>query len=108
MSQKQKKPNVDICKPLHCSRESGNRKVELLQVDLGSLDSVRRLADEIRGGHGGGGGGVDGLVCNAGVWVPMDRDCRTDDGFEVHFGVNHLGHFLLVKLLMEEPAPLLK
>jgi len=34
---------------------------------------------------------VDTLVCNAGLWVPMDQKARTQDGLEIHAGVNHLG-----------------
>ncbi len=36
------------------------------------------------------------------------KRAKTAEGFEIHFGVNHLGHFLLCKLLMEEPSPLNK
>ena len=29
---------------------------------------------------------LDTLICNAGLWVPMDRHCKTSDGFEIHAG----------------------
>ena len=46
-------------------------------------------------------GRLDVLVCNAGVWVPMEQNRRTVDNLEIHAGVNHLGHFLLIRLLLE-------
>ena len=46
-------------------------------------------------------GRLDVLVCNAGVWVPMEQNRRTVDNLEIHAGVNHLGHFLLPRLLLE-------
>ena len=47
---------------------------------------------------------VHGLVCNAGVWVPMELVCGMQDGFEMRDGVNHLGHFLLTTLFLERLA----
>ena len=46
-------------------------------------------------------GRLDVLVCNAGVWVPMEQNRRNVDNLEIHAGVNHLGHFLLTRLLLE-------
>ncbi len=86
------------------SNKTGNRSVELLHLDLGSLSSVRAVAREVKEAHSR----LDGVVCNAGVWVPMEKHAKTSDGFEVHFGVNHLGHFLLAQLLLEQPSPLSK
>ena len=42
---------------------------------------------------------LDGLACNAGLWVAMKEGRRTHQGHEIHFGTNHLGHYLLVDLL---------
>lgn len=65
---------------------------ELLHLDLGSLDSVRQAAWEFTNrGHT-----IDVMVNNAGVGRAKGL---TTDGFEKHFGVNHLGHFLLNHLL---------
>jgi NAD(P)-dependent dehydrogenase (short-subunit alcohol dehydrogenase family) len=67
--------------------------VELIQIDLADLDSVRRaaaiVAEEPR---------LDVLINNAGVmWNPKTL---TKDGFESQFGINHLGHFALTGLLL--------
>ncbi len=68
--------------------------VTVRALDLASLDSVRRFAeratDEL--------GRVDLLVNNAGV-VILGRRRTTADGFELHMGTNHLGHFALTGLL---------
>eukprot|EP00967_Tisochrysis_lutea_P053801 scaffold67068_cov25-Tisochrysis_lutea.AAC.2 len=70
-------------------------------LDLASLASVREFAAELRTELGGGGLAL--LVANAGVGFGLDKTRRlTEDGFELRLGVNHLGHFLLVNLLMPE------
>lgn len=68
---------------------------EFLELDLASLSSVRSAATRFAGS----GRMLDLLVNNAGIGV--NRRGRTVDGFEVHFGVNHLGHFLLTDRLRE-------
>ncbi|OBK46391.1 short-chain dehydrogenase [Mycobacterium gordonae] len=67
----------------------------LTQLDLSSLASVRRAADELRSTYPR----IDLLINNAGVmWTPKEL---TADGFELQFGTNHLGHFALTGLLLE-------
>jgi retinol dehydrogenase 12 len=74
--------------------ESGSGDVRLLALDLASLSSVRACAEEFLA--------LDEplhvLVNNAGVGGQRGQ---TADGFELHFGVNHLGHFALTQLLLE-------
>jgi NAD(P)-dependent dehydrogenase (short-subunit alcohol dehydrogenase family) len=68
--------------------------VEIIELDLGDLSSVRRFADRYHHNHSC----LDVLVNNAGVMaVPK---LNTVDGFETHFGTNHLGHFALTGLLL--------
>jgi NAD(P)-dependent dehydrogenase (short-subunit alcohol dehydrogenase family) len=68
--------------------------LEVVQLDLGSLASVREAAERILAAHEK----IDILVNNAGVMGIPER--RTVDGFEMQFGVDHLGHFALTALLM--------
>ena len=84
--------------------KSGNNDVHFMQLDLGSLDSVRQFAAGVQEEYKT----IYALVCNAGVWYPMERGARTSDNLEAHAGVNHLGHFLLTNLLLDrmvESAP---
>jgi NAD(P)-dependent dehydrogenase (short-subunit alcohol dehydrogenase family) len=68
--------------------------VEVVPLDLGSLDAVRGAAAAVLAGHDR----VDLLVNNAGLMAMPER--RTADGFEMQLGVNHLGHWALTALLM--------
>jgi NAD(P)-dependent dehydrogenase (short-subunit alcohol dehydrogenase family) len=68
--------------------------LELVELDLGSLDSVSKAAEQILAAHQA----IDLLVNNAGVMGIPER--RTVDGFEMQFGVDHLGHFALTARLM--------
>jgi NAD(P)-dependent dehydrogenase (short-subunit alcohol dehydrogenase family) len=69
--------------------------VEVAELDLASLESVRGFAEGLRSEHGG----IDLLINNAGVMATPHR--RTADGFELQFGTNHLGHFALTGLLID-------
>jgi NAD(P)-dependent dehydrogenase (short-subunit alcohol dehydrogenase family) len=62
----------------------------LVRLDLASLDSVRRCADELTAA----GKPFDVIIANAGVMACPKG--TTADGFETQFGTNHLGHFVLV------------
>ena len=83
---------------------TGNNDVHYMHVDLANLESVREFSTAVAAKYPV----IYALVCNAGVWAPMEKHMRTSDGFEVHAGVNHLGHFLLTNLLLDklqESAP---
>ena len=70
---------------------------ESIPLDLTELDSVRAFATSVRERLGDT--PVDALVLNAGVVLP-DVTGRTVDGFETTFAVNHLAHYLLLRLLL--------
>lgn len=75
--------------------DSPGADVELVVLDLASLDSVREVAErELDKGLA-----LDLLINNAGVMTPPKRK-ETRDGFELQFGTNVLGHFALTGLLM--------
>ena len=70
-------------------------QVQLQELDLTSLESIRSAADELRSKHDN----IDLLINNAGVmFTPKST---TKDGFELQFGTNHLGHFALTNLLLD-------
>lgn len=64
--------------------------LELVELDLASLSSVRACADALLAD----GRSFDVIIANAGVMATPQG--RTTDGFETQFGTNHLGHFVLV------------
>ena len=74
--------------------ESGNREIEVLTLDLSSLQSVRDFVSEIRKR----GLSIDALDCNAGIG--SGESTKTIDGFDNVFQSNYLGHFLLTMLLL--------
>ncbi len=69
--------------------------VTIQQLDLGSLESIRTAAAELRSAHER----IDLLINNAGVMYTEWQ--TTSDGFEFQMGVNHLGHFALTSLLLD-------
>lgn len=70
-------------------------KLDILQLDLADLASVRKFADAFKAKYAQ----LDWLINNAGIMIPPFT--KTADGFEVQFGANHLGHFALTGLLLE-------
>jgi len=75
-------------------RESKNPNVQVMQLDLASLDSIRNFTREFKARYQK----LDVLINNAGVFC-MKRE-ETEEGFEKTMGVNHLGHFLLTHELL--------
>jgi NAD(P)-dependent dehydrogenase (short-subunit alcohol dehydrogenase family) len=70
-------------------------QVQLEELDLASLASVRGFAERLKATRDG----LDLLINNAGIMGTPRR--RTADGFELQFGTNHLGHFALTTALLE-------
>jgi len=68
-------------------------------LDLGSLDSVRRFVNNFRITNMT----LDALVCNAAIYMPLLKEpLRSPEGYELSMTTNHLGHFLLCNLLLED------
>lgn len=70
--------------------------IEGMALDLASLAAVRQF---VQGFINGERPPLQAIICNAGIQIVSDT-LYTEDGFEMTFGVNHLGHFLLVNLLL--------
>lgn len=83
------------------SEEAGDPNVEVARLDLSSLESVRSFAEQLTSREDLP--PLRAVVCNAGLQV-VSGTSYTKDGFEKTFGVNHLGHFLLVALLLKRLA----
>jgi len=87
----------DLGKAGRALREAGAWPIELVEVDLANLKSVRAAADQLNAD----GRSFDLVIANAGVMrTPFGH---TTDGFETQFGTNHLGHFVLINRI----APLI-
>ncbi|XP_045928856.1 dehydrogenase/reductase SDR family member 13-like isoform X2 [Micropterus dolomieu] len=74
-------------------RESCSNQVVFMQLDLGSLKSVRSFAESFLKSESR----LDILINNAGIYLQG----RTEDGLGMMFGINHVGHFLLTNLLLD-------
>jgi NAD(P)-dependent dehydrogenase (short-subunit alcohol dehydrogenase family) len=88
----------DLAKAKRALAEAGNPAVDLVEMDLASLASVRKAASELLARAEP----FDVIIANAGVMACPQG--KTQDGFETQFGTNHLGHFVFVNRLV----PLLK
>ncbi|MEV0669279.1 SDR family NAD(P)-dependent oxidoreductase [Mycobacterium sp. NPDC050441] len=75
--------------------------IDILSLDLTSMRSVHSAASELKAAYSK----IDLLINNAGVMLTPKR--VTEDGFELQFGTNHLGHFALTGLLLEQMLPVL-
>ena len=78
----------------------GGGSLEIVELDLASLKSVRTGADKINAM----GKSFDLVIANAGLMDPGPLQ-RTEDGFERQFGTNHVGHFLLVNRITKLIRP---
>ena len=76
-------------------RTNSKAKLTLMELDLADLNSIRKFATDFQADFNS----LDLLLNNAGVMFPKQRE-ETKQGFETHFGTNHLGHFALTGLLL--------
>jgi len=83
---------IPVCESIQ--KESGNPQIEVLQLDLASLSSIRAFVDQFMGKYPR----LDVLINNAGIFS-LRRE-ETGDGFEKTMGVNYFGPFLLTNLLL--------
>ncbi|OEU20696.1 NADPH:protochlorophyllide oxidoreductase [Fragilariopsis cylindrus CCMP1102] len=73
----------------------------VMKLELASTQSIRDFVANLKAFKSAR--PLTHLICNAAVYRPTDPEpAWTDDGFEMSMGVNHLGHFLLVNLLMDD------
>ncbi|KAL3499329.1 hypothetical protein ACH5RR_038422 [Cinchona calisaya] len=72
-----------------------NSKIEVMELELSSMASVRKFASE----YNSSGLPLNILINNAGILAPPFT--LSQDGIELQFATNHLGHFLLTNLLLE-------
>lgn len=71
----------------------------ILPLDLADLSQVRVFVEKFRAT----GKPLDALVCNAAVYLPLLKEpLRSTDGYELSVATNHLGHFLLCNLMLED------
>jgi len=71
----------------------------LAQIDLADLVSVRQFVKTFRES----GKTLNALVCNAAIYMPLIKQpLRSAEGFELTVATNHLGHFLLCNLMLED------
>ena len=75
--------------------QSGNLKVEVLECNFSSLESVKNLAQNFKSKYKK----LDVLINNAGTWETKRKESK--DGVELTFAVNHLAPFLLTNLLLD-------
>ncbi|KAL7103598.1 hypothetical protein ACP275_08G189400 [Erythranthe tilingii] len=91
----------DFLKAEKAAKSAGMAKESytIMHLDLSSLDSVRQFVDNFKRS----GMPLDVLVCNAAIYQPTAKEPSfTADGFELSVGTNHLGHFLLSRLLLDD------
>lgn len=98
--------NLDKAKAAAQSVGMNPEQYTLIQLDLASLESVRQFVTTFRQS----GRALSALVCNAAVYLPLLKTPQwSADGYELSVATNHLGHFLLCELMLEDlkhsPAP---
>ncbi len=74
-------------------------KYTIMHLDVASLESVRQFVRDFRAT----GRSLDALVCNAAIYMPLIKEpLYSPEGFELTVATNHLGHFLLCNLFLDD------
>jgi protochlorophyllide reductase len=93
--------DVEKAKRLAIERDFPSGSYVVMKLELASTQSVRDFVANLKAFKSAR--PVNNLICNAAVYRPTDPEpAWTDDGFEMSMGVNHLGHFLLANLLLDD------
>ncbi|MHA2099948.1 MAG: oxidoreductase [Candidatus Kariarchaeaceae archaeon] len=75
--------------------EFPDSNIRLMHLDLSSIDNIKKFSDKFKQDNQN----LDLLINNAGLmFAPYDK---TENGFELHFGINHLGHFALTSWVLD-------
>ena len=85
------------------SGKDATANIECMQLDLASPESIQQFVSDLTKRHNDVNEQlqIHTLICNAGVWKPMENHQKTEtEKYEIHFGVNHLGHFRLMKSIL--------
>ena len=77
-------------------KETQNKNLIVMEIDTSSLESVKNFVENYKKSSYGK---IYSLICNAAVGGSAPGE-RTKDGYDLIFATNHLGHFLLVNLLL--------
>jgi protochlorophyllide reductase len=91
----------DLTKAEKAAQEVGMKweNYTVMHLDLSSLASVRDFVSKFRAN----GRSLEALVCNAAVYLPLQKEpLRSTDGYELSVATNHLGHFLLCNLMLDD------
>ncbi|MBE9037358.1 protochlorophyllide reductase [aff. Roholtiella sp. LEGE 12411] len=91
----------DLAKAEKAAQSVGmpNDSYTIMLLDVASLESVRQFVKNFREI----GRPLDALVCNAAIYMPLIKEpLRSPEGFELSVATNHLGHFLLCNLMLED------
>ena len=75
--------------------QTGNDQIDIMTADLSNMNAIQKLSEEIHQKYNK----LNVLINNAGAFFSKRE--ITDDGFEKTFALNHLGYFLLTKLLLD-------
>lgn len=95
--------DVEKGKTVAKEEEMPENNYTVMKLELANLQSVRDFVNNLKAFKSAR--PLNHLICNAAVYRPTDPEpAWTDDGFEMSMGVNHLGHFLLANLLVNDMA----